>query len=283
MSNTDTDTDSDSKSNTKSSTPYVKAVDNQSNATEAGVGAGSNGTGNALSNDSTNTGVLSVSGIRTAGGVSGSVGVALKGLYGSLTINPNGTYVYVIDNSNATVNALAKGESLQESFTYTATNGQASAQAALVIKVNGANDAATITGVASGAVIEDGATSTASGTLTVNDVDHGENQVRAISGQAGAYGKFSIDAAGHWTYALNDNSDAVQSLAAGETVTEHFVVTSKDGTATQTVVVTVTGTNDVATIHGDTHATLTEDAYQTVARVNSTLMTATMGKAPPAR
>jgi large repetitive protein len=257
-------------SNSKSQTPKVVAVDSQSSATESGVLAGSNGIGNALTNVSATPGVLSVSGIR-AGGVSASgtigvVGVALKGLYGSLTINANGTYTYVVDNTNATVNALAKGENLQESFTYTASNGLASAQAAIVIKVNGANDAATITGVASGAVIEDAASAVATGKLTVSDVDHGENVVNAINNRSGEYGKFSIASDGTWTYALNNNSDGVQSLAAGETATEKFVVTSKDGTASQTVVVTVTGTNDIATIHGDARATLTEDSHKTVAR-----------------
>jgi VCBS repeat-containing protein len=257
-------------SNPKTVTPKVTAVDNQSNATEAGISAGSNGTGNALANDSATSGALAVSGIRVGGtstsGVAGTVGVALKGLYGSLTINSNGTYTYVVDNSNITVNALAKGESLQELFTYTATNGQASASAAIVINVNGANDAATITGQATGAVIEDGATATATGQLTVNDVDHGENQAKVINNQSGEYGKFSITANGAWTYVLNKNAENVQALAAGETVTDSFVVTSKDGTATQTVVVTVTGTNDVATINGDTRASLTEDSAHTVAR-----------------
>jgi VCBS repeat-containing protein len=250
---------SSSKSSSKSTATKVVARDNQASATEEGVGAGSNGAGNVLGNDYSTTGGLTVSGIRAGSvsstGAAGAVGVAFKGLYGSITINANGTYTYVVDNANAVVNALAKGESLQETFTYTATNGTASAQAAIVVKVNGANDAATITGVASGAVIEDGASAVASGKLTVSDVDRGENVVKATT-QSGEYGKFSIAADGTWTYVLNNKSDDVQSLAQGEIVTEKFVVTSKDGTASQTVVVTVTGTNDVPKIEGSNRATL---------------------------
>lgn len=256
-------------SNSKNQVSRVQAGDNKANATEVGVLAGSNGTGNALSDDSTSTGVLSVSAIRTgavsATGVAGTIGVALQGLYGRLTINQDGTYVYVVDNSNATVNALAKGESLQESFTYTASNGTASAQAAIVVKVNGANDAATITGLASGAVLEDGATAVASGKLTVTDVDRGESLVKTDNEQSGEYGKFSITADGAWTYVLTKNSSDVQSLSAGETVSDKFVVTSKDGSASQNVSVTVTGTNDVARIEGDARGALTEDAKKTVA------------------
>ena len=257
-------------SNSNTPVSRVQAGDNKASATEAGALAGSNGTGNALSDDTTTTGVLSVSAIRTgavsATGVAGTIGVALQGLYGSLTINQNGTYVYVVDNSNAAVNTLAKGKSLEESFTYTASNGSASAQAAIVVKVNGANDVATIAGQASGAVLEDGATAVASGKLTVTDVDLGESLVKTDNEQSGEYGKFSISSDGAWTYVLNNKSSDLQSLSAGETVTEKFVVASKDGSASQNVIVTVTGANDVARIEGDARGTLTEDAKKTVAR-----------------
>jgi len=128
-----------------------------------------------------------------------------------------------------------------------------------------ANRAATITGDAAGSVLEDGA-SIASGLLVVSDLDKGENQVKAMKEKSGEYGKFSISADGSWTYVLNKNSKDVQELAEGETVTEKFVVTSKDGSATKTVEMTITGTNDVASIKGDTRATLTEDARKTTAR-----------------
>lgn len=128
-----------------------------------------------------------------------------------------------------------------------------------------ANRAATITGNSAGSVLEDGA-SIASGLLIVSDLDKGENQVKAIKEKSGEYGKFSISTDGSWTYVLNKNSKDVQELAEGETVTEKFVVTSKDGSASKTVVVTVTGTNDVASIKGDTRATLTEDSRHTTAR-----------------
>jgi len=128
-----------------------------------------------------------------------------------------------------------------------------------------ANRAATITGDAAGSVLEDGVSST-SGLLVVNDLDKGENQVKAMKEKSGDYGKFSISTDGNWTYALNNHSKDVQALAEGETVTEKFVVFSKDGSASKTVEVTITGTNDVASIRGDTRATLTEDSHHTTAR-----------------
>ncbi|RZM94748.1 hypothetical protein CWO91_39200, partial [Bradyrhizobium genosp. SA-3] len=53
------------------------------------------------------------------------------------------------------------------------------------------------------------------------------------------------------------NNSAAQYLAAGQSVTESFVVTVNDGhgsTSTQTVTVTITGTNDLATVSSDSRS-----------------------------
>src|SRR5690606_29713831 len=74
------------------------------------------------------------------------------------------------------------------------------------------------------------------------------------------HGTFSIDAAGAWTYSLSNADPAVQALGAGQSLpAETFTVTSIDGTP-QVVTVTITGTNDAATITGAASAALTEDA-----------------------
>ena len=59
----------------------------------------------------------------------------------------------------------------------------------------------------------------------------------------------------------NPDTDA---LAAGQTATDSFAVTSADGTAA-TVAVTVTGANDAASIGGDLTGAATEDAAETAA------------------
>src|SRR4051812_49874295 len=66
---------------------------------------------------------------------------------------------------------------------------------------------------------------------------------------------------GAWSYAGNGAHDE---LTAGQQVSDLFTVTSQDGTATGTVTVTITGSNDAATVSWDrkhttevnTHATL---------------------------
>ena len=69
------------------------------------------------------------------------------------------------------------------------------------------------------------------------------------------YGKLTLDpATGQWTYALNNASDKVQQLNAGETKVETFEVTVTDehgATSTQTITVTITGTNDIPVIDTD--------------------------------
>ncbi|MCD2175783.1 VCBS domain-containing protein, partial [Rhizobium sp. C4] len=60
----------------------------------------------------------------------------------------------------------------------------------------------------------------------------------------GDYGAFSISRSGDWTYQLNNASQKVQALSAGETVTETFTVVSSDGSAASNVRVVIAGTND---------------------------------------
>jgi VCBS repeat-containing protein len=121
-------------------------------ATEAGGinngATGTNATGNVLSNDSDpNTGgTLSVSAVAFSN-TSGTVGSGINGNYGTLTLNANGTYSYVLNNSNATVQALNVGQSLTETFSYTAQNAATglTSSSILSIIINGADDAPVLT------------------------------------------------------------------------------------------------------------------------------------------
>ena len=111
-------------------------------------------------------------------------------------------------------------------------------------------------------------TLTATGQLTATDVDHLATQSWAIfdsvhgtmvSTLSGTYGSLSVDSnTGEWTYTLangtNGTAGAVQSLAAGEQHDEVFsvVVTDDQGaTVTQSVTITVKGTNDAPVIDLD--------------------------------
>src|SRR5690606_26698020 len=129
---------------------------------------------------------------------------------------------------------------------------------AIVVTITGTNDAADITGTATGTVTEDGSLTTG-GTLDVTDVDDGESAFAEVAPEAlaGQYGTFTFNTeTGAWTYALDN--DAVQNLPAGVEVTDTLTVSAVDGIE-KAIVVTITGTNDAAEIGGTATGTVTED------------------------
>ncbi|UVE18757.1 retention module-containing protein [Pseudomonas sp. LS44] len=164
------------------------------------------------------------------------------GTYGELTVNADGSYVYVVDA--AAVNALPAGATPSETFTVTVRDPLgASDTRDITINVNGANDTATISGVAAGAVTEE-TTLTATGILTVTDID--SPAAFNAASVSGSYGDFSINSAGAWTYALRNSDANVQALKSSENPVESFTVSSADSTA-HTVTVTVNGANEAPT------------------------------------
>src|SRR6185312_9892094 len=90
--------------------------------------------------------------------------------------------------------------------------------------------AAVIIGDATGAVVEAGGvangtpgTPTDTGNLNSIDVDGPDDAWEVVSFPTGStYGTFTIDAAGLWTYTLDDNNTAVQALNAGDTLIDTF-------------------------------------------------------------
>ena len=216
----------------------------------------------------TEDGALSASGTLTV--FDGDAGEAefqplasATGTYGALNLTTAGNWTYTLNNASPAVQALNTGDVRTETFTATSKDG--SATQAITVTVNGASDLAVIAGTAIGTVTEDAAQSTATGTLTISDADANEAEFLAQTNQAGAYGLFSVNTAGLWTYTLDNSKPAVQALKGGENKTETFAVSSKDSSAAQAITVTVNGANDVAVISGTTTGTVTEDAAQDTA------------------
>ena len=202
-------------------------------------------------------------------------GVKEKSALGASIWIENGKIKY----DTSSLDWLAAGQSATDTFTYAIrlSNGTLS-WATVTVKLTGSNDGPTITSAAqSGHVTEDVAgASVAGGTIAFNDVDLSDNHTASFVQTAGEthLGAFSLaqvsegtNAAGGsvaWSYTIDEA--AAQYLAAGETVTEHYVVTVDDGnggTVAQTVTVTITGTNDAPTIAvagTDAIGAVTEDA-----------------------
>ncbi|MEF0943951.1 T1SS-143 repeat domain-containing protein, partial [Rhizobium sp. BR 362] len=234
--------------------------------TEAGIGVADDSAHNTISGHLTGADIDSptLTWSVVAGSGQTANGGSVTGTYGTLSVNANGTWSYTLDQSKA--NSLTASDHPQESFTVQLSDGQGGVTTQTVlVTVNGTNDAPTISissgDSASGAVTEagvgvadDSAHNTISGHLTGADVDNtsltwsvvaGSGQTANGGSVTGTYGTLSVNANGTWTYAL-DQSKA-NSLMASDHPQESFLVQlsdGQDGVTTQTVVVTVNGTND---------------------------------------
>ena len=65
---------------------------------------------------------LTVTGVSDTSHGAGSVGTSLAGTYGHLTLDANGSYSYVADNT-AAIRSAPTGTHLQDAFTYTVSDG----------------------------------------------------------------------------------------------------------------------------------------------------------------
>ena len=156
------------------------------------------------------------------------------------------------------------GSTLTDTFTATTVDGTAQL---VTITINGTNDAAVISGAATGTVIEAGGvangtpgTPTATGDLNSTDVDNPNDAWTAVgspAASANGYGTYTLTATGVWTYTLDNSNAAVQALNVGDTLTDTFTVATVDGTA-QLVTITINGANDAAVITGATTGSVIE-------------------------
>ncbi|MFK4658689.1 VCBS repeat-containing protein [Bradyrhizobium japonicum] len=181
--------------------------------------------------------------------------------YGTFTMTADGVWSYTLDQSNSAVQALNVGKTLTDTFTVTSIGGTPQL---ITITINGANDAAIISGTTTGTVTEAACwkpgTPIATGKLADTDVDNTPDSFTPVTSPRASdhgYGCFRMTADGVWTYTLDDTNCAVQALNAYDTLTDTFTVTTVDGTA-QVVTITIHGTNDPAIIHGCITGSVTE-------------------------
>src|SRR5207248_3248701 len=190
---------------------------------------------------------------------------SVAGTYGTFTFNTTtGAWTYTLDNTRAATQGLIAGQTVHDTLSVGRKGGTAAQ--IIDVTVTGSNDNATIGGTATGAVTEAGGvnnatagTPTANGTLTVTDVDVGQAVFATPPSLAGTYATFTFNTAtGARTYTLDNTRAATQGLIAGQTVHDTLSVSSSDGTATQIIDVTVTGSNDNASIAGTATGSVTE-------------------------
>ncbi|WP_462323865.1 T1SS-143 repeat domain-containing protein [Desulfoplanes sp.] len=211
----------------------------------------------------TTSGTLNSTDIDT--GATATWSVSGAGNYGAIVIDPStGEWTYTLDNSLPATQALQEGQSGTETFTAMVTDDNGAVATQLItITVNGTNDGPSISGD-SGSVTEDAAAIlTTGGDLNLFVGPDDVSQSFTISPQdTGYFGNLTVNPDGTWDFAVDTTIAAVQELAPGETVVQTYDVTVTDDKGafdTETVTVTIVGTNDAPSITADA-GTVTEDA-----------------------
>ena len=181
---------------------------------------------------------------------------AYQGVYGTLLLQSDGSYTYILNNASLGVQSLAEGQVVTDTFTYQATDGIVAIPSTLVVSITGTNDAPITT--VDTAAIQEGNT-IVTGNVLANDTDADQGTVLTVANAGvlkGQYGQLTLGANGSYTYALNNALATVQSLKAGQTVTESFAYQATDGLVStpSTLTVTVTGTNDAPLVVADVAA-----------------------------
>jgi VCBS repeat-containing protein len=204
----------------------------------------------------------------------------VPGLYGQLFIGSNGSYRYVLDDSNPMVDALQQGSSLTEVFHYQVNDGNTPPEfgfSTLTITIQGTNDAPLAIQNAATAIEEGGRFNGTPGydpvgNLFLNDTDVDANDSMTLDGLGtgaadalgdansgeyvvnGTYGTLYVRLDGSYRYELNQTSTDVEALAVGETLSDVFnyrVIDSLLATNTSTLTITILGADDLNLVEVD--------------------------------
>jgi len=200
--------------------------------------------------------------------VEGDVVQSIKGIYGTLVIQANGNYTYVLDYGATPPSGVAETFQI---YVRDTSNAVAETTIPLVIVVTPANGSdggssssmCLHTGV--GTVEEDGTLTVASKVGNGNDLglhlkgrymedpDGSGSQQAVPKGENGDtrsvttdYGTLVLLPNGSYTYVLNNDSPKVQQLTATDTITQTFKVVNGNGSTSLTI--TIKGTNDAPTV-----------------------------------
>ncbi|WP_298836631.1 Ig-like domain-containing protein [uncultured Roseobacter sp.] len=167
---------------------------------------------------------------------------------GSFSVEPDGTWTFTLDPAGA--RSIAAGATDEVVFTALVTDASGeTAEQQVTITLTGINDAPEVSdedSALTGAIEEAAEAATISGTLVATDVDGPATLTWTIAATAAVYGTFAVTPDGVWSYTIDN--ELADPLRAGETVTETLTVTVSDefgASDSETVSVTVTGTNDV--------------------------------------
>jgi VCBS repeat-containing protein len=162
----------------------------------------------------------------------------LQGTYGHLTLQSNGSYSYIADNTSA-IDSAATGSHLTDSFTMTVSNGALTSNEIFMVTL----DRAPTVGTQNETVAEGSSTSGTGGTggtgALAGDSDRDGDPIQAtkldgntindtLSNFAGTYGHLTIGNDGFYSY-VADNTAAIDAAPTGSHPIDTFTVAVDDG------------------------------------------------------
>ncbi len=250
------------------------------------------GTGSVADTDPDASDTLTIQGVldgnQGSNPITGNVGAGISANapndYGVLTMQSDGSYNYVVNQTNAIVQGLrTSAQSVDDVFTYTLRDAAgATSNATLTIHIQGANDNPVASNDSANATEAGGinngtAGSNPSGNLLTNDTDvdsaaNGETQTvqgvldgnqgsTVLNGNVGPgisanppndYGTLTVAANGNYSYVVNQNNAMVQALNTGSTpLDDVFTYTMRDAagaTSNATITIHIQGANDAPAI-----------------------------------
>lgn len=207
----------------------------------------------------------------------------VQGKYGTLHITPSGQYVYTVNNGSDAVQGLDSKHPATDKFTIEVTDQHGESKTiTLMVDVIGKDDAPQLT-VDKVLTVTEGVERVASGQATAYDKDIADQATHVLKfsfngGQGGVdddgktyqsytndYGTFRVYEDGAYTFDLNNASNDVKALKAGELkeTSATLVVTDLNGNeTTQNITVNIKGTAsvpEVTTVIGDKNPDLASD------------------------
>ncbi len=199
--------------------------------------------------------------------------------YGTITLKPDGSYTYTLNNDHPDVQKLREGEEIKQEFTVTGSDGTSKI---IEITVQGTNDLPFVVSSSDGSLNQQtggtwGSTST-SGNFEAKDLDAVEGQTLVLTGPnvtstgtdtytvQGQYGVYTItktvvNGNSHFEYTY-DLDPAYQNTNFGGKVNDPVAITISDGSGgstEHTINVEITAANDNPIISTADDLVVTED------------------------
>ncbi|WP_394700966.1 Ig-like domain-containing protein [uncultured Cohaesibacter sp.] len=183
----------------------------------------------------------------------------ISGHGASVTLNADGTISYD-PTGVASIQALAVGETLLDTFTYEVSDGHGGADTATVaFAVAGVNDAPTLS-AGSASALEDGVAVLLDLATLGNDIDSDDDGASLTYSVSSAPVEGSATISG--TSLSFDPGADFQDLGTGDSRNVTFEITATDShgaTATDTVTITITGVNDAPVVQALNLGSRSED------------------------